>query len=79
MKPFQERTIYDYFIGVFPREKLDAMKADAVKEAKFLQGDGHDVTWETVFEWKIKGMQIKLLEEQAELMEKALEVSDGIG
>ena len=75
-KPFQERTIYDYFIGVFPREQLDEWREDAKKEARFLQSDGHDVTWETVFLWKIKGMQIKLLDEQAELMEKALEVSD---
>ena len=72
-KPFQERTIYDYFIGVFPREQLDEWREDAKKEARFLQSDGHDVTWETVFRWYVKMRRIKLGKEEVELRRKALD------
>ena len=73
MKPFQERTIYDYFIGVFPREQLDEWREDAKKEARFLQSDGHDVTWETVFRWYVEMRRIKLGKEEVELRRKALD------
>ena len=72
-KPFQERTIYDYFIGVFPREQLDEWREDAKKEARFLQSDGHDVTWETVFRWYVKMRRIKLGKEEVELRRKVLD------
>ena len=71
-KPFQERTIYDYFFGVFPRSQLDEWREDAKKEARFLRSDGHDVTWETVFRWYVEMHRIELWKEEVKLRQKVL-------
>ena len=60
-KPFSERWISDYFVGVFTKEEINRMmdKANA-KSLDIFDKSGEEVSWELIFENSILVKQIKL-------------------
>ena len=58
--PRKANHIADYFVGVFPKDELDAMVDECV--AQVLAGDGTS-NWETLFENKVLVKQIQLEKE----------------
>ena len=71
-KPFSERWISDYFIGVFTREEINRMmdKANA-KSLEIFDKSGEEVSWELIFENMVLVKQIKLGMETTRLYEEA--------
>ena len=54
MKPFSERFISDYFVGVWDKETLDKMIDDSVARSMYvLEKYGDDVDWQIFFEMKV--------------------------
>lgn len=67
-RPFSERWISDYFVGVFPKEELDKMIDDSVSRSlELLEETGDDVDWQIFFE-------LKLLKKQTDLQEKIKDI-----
>ena len=71
-KPFSERWISDYFVGVFTREEINRMmdKANA-KSLEIFDKSGEDVSWELIFENSVLVKQIKLGMETTRLYKEA--------
>ncbi len=60
-KPFSEKWISDFFVGVFPKEEINRMmdKANA-KSLRIFDKSGEDVSWELIYENQILVKRIKL-------------------
>ena len=71
-KPFSERWISDYFVGVFPEEEINTMmdKANA-KSLDIFDRTGEEVSWELIFENQVLVKQIKLGMETTRLYKEA--------
>jgi hypothetical protein len=60
-KPFQERYISDYFVGVFPPDELNQMIDDSTAEAlQIFEEMGEEMDWQVIFENKVLVRQIQL-------------------
>ena len=67
-KPFSEKWISDYFVGVFPKEELDKMIDDSVaRSMHILEKYGDDVDWQVFFEMKLLKKRIGLLDKIEEI------------
>ena len=71
-KPFSEKFISDFFVGVFPKEEINTMmdKANA-KSLEIFDRTGEDVSWELIFENMILVKRIKLGMETTRLYKEA--------
>ena len=71
-KPFSERFISDYFVGVFTREEINRMmdKANA-KSLEIFDKSGEEVSWELIFENQVLVKRIKLGMETTSLYKEA--------
>ena len=61
-KPFSERFISDYFVGVFPTEEINRMMDESNARSLELLEKGDDVSWEIFFEMKVMKKQQDLYE-----------------
>ena len=61
-KPFSERFISDYFVGVFPKEEINRMMDESNARSLELLEKGDDVSWEIFFEMKVMKKQQDLYE-----------------
>ena len=68
-KPFSERFISDFFVGVFPKEEINRMMDESnARSLEVLEKYGDDVSWEIYFLMKIMKKQQDLQEEIKEMM-----------
>ena len=61
-KPFSERFISDYFVGVFTQEEINRMMDESNARSLELLEKGDDVSWEIFFEMKVMKKQQDLYE-----------------
>ena len=62
-KPFSERFISDFFVGVFPKEEINRMMDESnARSLEVLEKYGDDVSWEIYFLMKIMKKQQDLQE-----------------
>jgi hypothetical protein len=70
-KPYQERYISDYFVGVFPPDELNQMIDDSTAKAlQIFEETGEEMDWQVIFENKVLVRQIQLGMKELEIHKK---------